>query len=213
MTLIAGWQGECTEMIFQMIHTFEGFLGEQQKDGTDLVLGKNDESLIAETAGAVLQERLNQLKRCGIEGLVVNLGRAGYLETLEGLDLFLQGVRAALDMGFRLWIYDEKGYPSGSAGGQVLKNHRELEAMGIKYNGGSYTISPLYEWTHPSRSFGEKRRYINLLHSDAVRRFIEMTHLRYASVMPAELFEPIEAFFTDEPSLMAREPWRGIPSA
>jgi len=113
------------------------------------------------------------------------------------------GVQAALDMGFRLWIYDEKGYPSGSAGGLVLRNYRELEAMGIKDDNGHFFVSPLYEWTHPSRSFGEKRRYINLLNSEAVGRFIELTHLRYAEIMPNELFEPVEAFFTDEPSMMS----------
>jgi len=61
-------------MIFQIIHTFEGFLGKQQKDGSALVLGKNDESLKTEDAGPILWERLNHLKMCGIEGLVVNIG-------------------------------------------------------------------------------------------------------------------------------------------
>jgi hypothetical protein len=30
-----------------------------------------------------------------------------------------------------LWLYDERGYPSGNAGGQVLKDHPEWEARGL----------------------------------------------------------------------------------
>jgi hypothetical protein len=30
-----------------------------------------------------------------------------------------------------LWLYDKKGYPSGTAGGLVLKEHAEWQARGL----------------------------------------------------------------------------------
>ena len=33
--------------------------------------------------------------------------------------------------GIPYWVYDEKGYPSGYAGGETLRGHRELEAKGF----------------------------------------------------------------------------------
>ncbi|MBC8232123.1 hypothetical protein H8E77_21465 [bacterium] len=34
-------------------------------------------------------------------------------------------------MGFKVWLYDEEGYPSGAAGELTLKNHPEYQARGI----------------------------------------------------------------------------------
>ena len=41
------------------------------------------------------------------------------------------GCRAYAENGFKVWIYDEKGYPSGSAGGAVLEAHPEFESVGL----------------------------------------------------------------------------------
>ncbi len=39
----------------------------------------------------------------------------------------------AEELGLKLWIYDENGYPSGTAGGAVLERHPEYEAKGLFY--------------------------------------------------------------------------------
>lgn len=41
------------------------------------------------------------------------------------------GLREYIRRGMRVWIYDEKGYPSGTAGGYVTENHPETVAKGI----------------------------------------------------------------------------------
>jgi hypothetical protein len=40
-------------------------------------------------------------------------------------------VKAAKQAGFALWLYDERGYPSGNAGGITLRGHPEWEARGL----------------------------------------------------------------------------------
>lgn len=253
-------------MPYQIIHTFEGFLSKQQLDGMTVLLGRNEERLDVENIDILLEQRLIDLKEKGIDGIVVNVGGIGYLESREGWDLFLKGLILAASLDFKIWIYDEKGYPSGSAGGIVLKKKPQLEAKGIKHeklkavNGkfefsfrekgdikiicgvesykyhsinsvkknssvekineweakrriieqnekleelDIYYMGVLYEGTHASRSFAEKRRYINLLSSEAVREFIKTTHERYREMLPEELFKKVDAFFTDEPSLMS----------
>jgi len=64
--------------------------------------------------------------RCGLGGLVVNVGGAGYIRNDENWKRFVDGVRVASEAGLRLWIYDEDGYPSLEAGGVVLESAPEL---------------------------------------------------------------------------------------
>lgn len=44
---------------------------------------------------------------------------------------FSDTIRELEKRGLSFWIYDEKGYPSGFAGGETLKGHEELEAKGF----------------------------------------------------------------------------------
>jgi hypothetical protein len=201
-------------MQYQILHNFEGFLSTPQQDGMSLLLGKKKERLCLtpEKIAVELHQRLKSLKDCGIDGLVVNVGGDSYLDSEFGWELFLKGLASATELGFDIWIYDENGYPSGSAGGFVLINHPEFEAVGIKQaaitdeNGITefcYFTDKLYEGTHASRNYAEKRRYINLLDAGAVRAFIEVTHESYRQNVPEKLFNHVSAFFTDEPSLMS----------
>jgi len=60
-------------------------------------------------------------------------GRDGYLIDQGGWDKFNAAVEACKKRGLDVWIYDELGYPSGRAGGQVLDGHPEYEARGLFY--------------------------------------------------------------------------------
>lgn len=60
-------------------------------------------------------------------------GRDGYLIDEGGWDKFEAAVEACKGRGLDVWIYDELGYPSGRAGGQVLQGHPEYEARGLFY--------------------------------------------------------------------------------
>ena len=74
---------------------------------------------------------LANLARMGIGGIVANVGFRDYLQSPRQWEIFRYGMRKAARMGLVLWWYDEKGYPSGTAGGIVTRSHPEYAALGL----------------------------------------------------------------------------------
>ena len=143
----------------------------------------------------------------GVSGLVTTVSLEKYLEDEMAWDVLKRGVQLAHSMGLRVWIYDEKGYPSGTAGGLVLAKMPNGEAEGLIRtfdNSGRprYEVRKLFEGTHATANFSERRHYINILDRGAVAKFIEVTHERYERALHP-IDEYVEAFFTDEPSLIS----------
>ncbi len=70
--------------------------------------------------------------RQGFGGIVGNLRYTPDFPNNEAeWDAVEKGFRTYIDHGLTTWIYDEKGYPSGTAGGAVLEENPEYEALGI----------------------------------------------------------------------------------
>ena len=67
----------------------------------------------------------------GFGGMATNVSFQGYVEDEAKWKSFLQTVGKAKAAGMSLWLYDEKGYPSGTAGGITLRDHPEWEARGL----------------------------------------------------------------------------------
>jgi hypothetical protein len=67
----------------------------------------------------------------GFGGVVCNVSFTDYLTSEEKWTAFVRGVTEAKKLGMALWVYDEKGYPSGTAGGLTLRDHPEWEARGL----------------------------------------------------------------------------------
>lgn len=81
---------------------------------------------------AAAQDRLRErLLDQGFGGLVCNVAFDQYLESEPQWAAFVRAVTAARQAGMALWLYDERGYPSGNAGGLVLRDHPEWEAAGM----------------------------------------------------------------------------------
>ncbi len=142
---------------------------------------------------------------CGLGGLVVNVGGADYIRSQENWDRFCLGVKNLKEAGMRAWIYDEDGYPSLSAGGVVLEGRPDLRALELAYDpehDPPYYVRDCYEYTHSSNNVFKARRYPNPLNPEATARFIDVTHRRYRAELK-DLYDYVEAFFTDEPAMMA----------
>ncbi|MGQ9650372.1 MAG: hypothetical protein ACUVXJ_09705 [Phycisphaerae bacterium] len=149
---------------------------------------------------------MDALKDLGLGGIVCNVSFADYLVSEPNWTTLLKAVDACREVGLLVWIYDEKGYPSGSAGGLVLKENPKFEALALAYDTTKpdpFILRPAYEHTHASNNFHAARRYINLLDMAAVSTFIEKTHGAYWRRGKKHFGTTISAFFTDEPSLMA----------
>ena len=54
-----------------------------------------------------------------------------YLRSPGAWEQLRRVIAGAREQHMALWLYDEKGYPSGTAGGQVLEGHPEWEAQGL----------------------------------------------------------------------------------
>ncbi len=246
----------CRHGPLQMLHSFEGLVNGRTSAEEVHISWRPATSYDLSDFEERVRRELARLRDLGAGGIVVNVGYDDYLDNDEAWQRFVTGVRAAVELGLRVWIYDEDGYPSGAAGGKVLRGHPELEAVGLKkltianpefpltvavpepratlyalaglkldgprfwlpLSAGSteatvssgdyeaveaYFVAPLYEGTHAVLNIAAARRYPNLLDRRVVSRFLKLTYVRYFDRIPEDLRPHVEAFFPDEPSLMA----------
>lgn len=90
-----------------------------------------DESKPMEDILQTVREKLEQVKEIGCGGVVTNVSFQNYLESEKQWEIFTHVIRLCKELGLRVWLYDEKGYPSGGAGGIVVRDHPEYEAIGL----------------------------------------------------------------------------------
>jgi len=115
---------------------------------------------------------------------------------------FFQRVKVAVEqakrLGINYWLYDEGGWPSGQACGQVIKGHPELRASVMRLvEDGQWQI--------------RKARGADRLNPKATQRFINLTHQRYHDAIGRHFGETILLTFTDEPSAGRVIPGKQIP--
>ncbi len=156
--------------------------------------------------GQATKAAMKGLKEIGLGGIVCNVDFRNYLVSEDNWDNLIQAVESCREAGLIVWIYDEEGYPSGAAGGLVLKSNPAFEALSLTYDKSRkepFTLRPAYEHTHASNNFYAARRYPNLIDGRAAQCFIETTHDAYWARLKKHFGKTIQALFTDEPSLMA----------
>ena len=182
-----------------------------------------------------IRRQLADFHAHGVDGVVLHprMGlpkRIGYLS-----EIFFSYIRTALEtcreLGMRVVFYDEGMYPSGSACGQVVKDHPELASIGITVTDApeagdeilaerdSRTLVARFtrgtiRGVHYGEDDGEPNApaSADLLNPDAVARFIELTHEAYYSHFREYFGSTVIGFFTDEPSITGRcvrnmRPW------
>jgi hypothetical protein len=74
---------------------------------------------------------LEKLANLGTGGIVTNVGFRDYLVSSRQWEILRHGLQKADSLGLRLWLYDEKGYPSGTAGGIVTRSNPDWVALGL----------------------------------------------------------------------------------
>ena len=171
----------------------------------------------------------------GVTGVVLHprMGlsdRIGYLSP-EFFSCLRAAIETAAELNMRVVLYDEGMYPSGSAGGKIVRENPELASRGLgvthaplpgdkrlcltekgwlveRFSGG--TIRGL----HFGEDDGEPNAppSADILNPQAVKRFIELTHEAYWREFSAYFGSVIIGFFTDEPSILGRNttglfPW------
>ena len=156
----------------------------------------------------------------------------------EYLALVRYAVETAQAAGLYAWLYDEGGWPSGTAQGAVLADHPELQArtltmqcvdisalnhrpatpdgcvVALAFTGDG--LPQVWDFREPLATpphgttlvafFVERpvEGRTDLMNPDAVKRFIDVTHERYAQVVGEFFGNVVPGMFTDEPSIPGR---------
>ncbi len=90
-----------------------------------------DPSMDDDTLRAFLKGRLQSLADKGFGGVVTNVSGRNYARDPEEWRKMVIAIDTACEMGLRVWLYDEKGYPSGGAGGLTVDANPDFEAVGL----------------------------------------------------------------------------------
>jgi len=214
--------------------------------------------------GSTDAKRAQTLADSGFGGVVTNIAwNSEYPNNVDAFKRVNAFAQEVTKKGFRVWIYDEDGYPSGTANIAVVdEEHMDYQAIGIgqyKIKGsgagkqkvdmpkdmtklfaayvypvkgtivdstkgvkvedititdGKITVDGM-EGNWEVRLYGvfpcsliesgpngDVRTYPNLLNKDAVKRFIDLTYQQYKDNIE-NFADVVEAFFTDEPCLIA----------
>ncbi len=109
----------------QIVHDFQ-FVALNVRDDYSMLDGMEYEQKRIE-----IQKRIDRLHDRFYSGLVLNVDFKNYLQNEESFRLVSESVDYARNLGMRVWLYDEQYYPSGSAGGLTLRDHPELEGIGL----------------------------------------------------------------------------------
>lgn len=80
---------------------------------------------------AAQDQIISKLRTQGFGGVVCNVSFDQYLESEPKWQAFTRAVNEANQAGLAMWLYDERGYPSGNAGGLTLRDRPEWEARGL----------------------------------------------------------------------------------
>ncbi len=127
-------------------------------------------------------------------------------------------------LGMKAWLYDEGGWPSGSACGRVVRSDPSLGAQTIVAERRPLqpgedagvppgALSAFVERGHTlvvcrvARSTFQPDR----LNPAATHRFIELTHGGYRRFVPEYLGSLIPCAFTDEPAVPSFVPGKQMP--
>ncbi len=169
-----------------------------------------------------LRRQIQSMKGLGMKGFFMHA--RGGLETEYMSDEWFHAVNVCIDeakrLGMEAWAYDENGWPSGFAGGELLKDERN-HACGLTCETtdtcpepcedilGVYVVDEMgarrvtkdcganeYTVIRRVRDFS----YVDTMSAEVTKKFIAATHERYKKEISAEDFGTVmPGFFTDEP--------------
>ena len=92
----------------------------------------HDASASYEERAAEERMELNKIKAEGYDGVVLNVAPwHNYLRNDEEWHLLKERAEVCRQLGLRMWIYDEEGYPSGAAGTQTLSENADFESRAV----------------------------------------------------------------------------------
>ena len=131
--------------------------------------------------------QLSAMKEMGFHGTVFPPryypGIPAYMSEAY-LDLLSRLILHAKEIGLQFWIYDENGWPSGSADGRVLEHFPDSRCRWMQYENGRV------EW-HEVHQF-------NTFDREEMKYFVGTVYDGYRLGLHPEAFDYVTGFFSDE---------------
>ncbi len=181
-----------------------------------------------------LLRQIRHMKSLGMRGFFMHA--RGGLETEYLSQDWFRAVKACIGeaerLGMEAWAYDENGWPSGFAGGELLRDPENQACELICSESDSYPAeSPelvgVYriEEGKITRLFADDGRggytvlylkrdfsYVDVMDERVTRKFLHLTHQRYEEELGKECFgKTMPGFFTDEPQYFRYgTPWSPV---
>lgn len=170
-----------------------------------------------------LKEQIQDMHDIKMNGYFMH-ARFG-LETEYMSDEWFDAIRVGVEEGKKLnmqaWSYDENGWPSGFAGGELLKDEKnwarfldytlekefKKEALGV-YIKENETLKRVF---NSEKNIEDKdieyitiwqkhdSSYVDTMDIEVTKRFIESTYQRYKDELGDDFGTSMPGFFTDEP--------------
>lgn len=187
----------------------------------------------------ILKWQIREMEKAGLGGYFMHA--RGGLQTKylgpEWMECITVCVQEGNSLGMKSWCYDEEGWPSGFAGGLVIKlgehfqvrwlemeryrpniNYATPDVLGCYlFDRRTKIISLVNPEAMPCRpesyrTFVIKQKtspyYIDTLNREAIKAFIECTYEKYYRTFQEHFGNGITGFFTDEPQYSrSKIPW------
>ncbi len=125
------------------------------------VAGRHHQVLREKSERRCIADAMQQYKARGLGGVVAERGLPRLLRLGGNRKNLTKAVEAFAKLGMVVWIYDEEGYPSGSAGGLVVREIqvcRPASWRSTRRGPNPFVVRPAYEYTHASNNYYAARR-------------------------------------------------------
>lgn len=184
-----------------------------------------------------LIRQIDEFEARGVHGFVIHprMGLPLDMPFLSGsmLDVMRRVIEHAASREMRVVLYDEGMYPSGSAAGQVVASNPAFQCRcldrvptDMQLPDGANCVGTYGHWRIIDRPVDSVIRGIHyedeaetkeseppagdILNPDAVTRFIELVHERFAHAFGEHFGQTIIGVFTDEPNPLGRCREQGV---
>lgn len=159
----------------------------------------NDE-LVSEKACSQLLE----MKRLGLNGVIFHPrnypGKPEYLGE-EYMRILSDIILYAKSIGMEFWLYDENGFPSGTASGKVLLENPDAKCMWMEYSDGKAVL--------------HEKNAVSTLNEKVCKDFVRITFEGYKRGLSPEAFDYFAGVFSDEVAFLdgvsASVKYGGVP--
>jgi len=168
-----------------------------------------------------LRRQINNMHELNANGFFMHA--RGGLETEYMSEEWFDAIKICIDeakkLGMQAWLYDENGWPSGFAGGKLLKDKsnqatylvyekanefpKDENVLGVYVlidNAPKRVTAPQGEGEYHIVKQCWDCSYVDTMDKSITKKYIALTHEEYKKRLPAEDFgKTAPGFFTDEP--------------